>query len=83
MSIENPPSWPSGYIYNKHPFLKEYYSFLWEITIANMVGQWNNGVIIRHPRTPWLVIKISKWKWADDLVKELDNHDIITGIIDE
>jgi len=66
---------PSLYDIPKYIFLEKYKDILWEdISIKDVVWEWTQAIIMKHPINESLVIKIAKeWK-VDDIVQEFNNH---------
>ena len=70
--------------YKKYPFLSKHKEFLWEnLSINDVVWEWTQALIIKHPTESKLVVKVAKeWK-VDDLTQEFNNHEIMFRIINE
>ncbi len=58
-----------------YDFLKDYKGVLWEdLTIGDIVWEWNNALILRHPNKTDKVLKIAKPWRTDKLDVEFDIH---------
>lgn len=69
-------SWvKSLYEIPEYKFLEKHKDILGEnLTTNDLIWEWNNAVILKHPNKNNKVIKVSK-DWWDDLQKEFINHD--------
>lgn len=68
----------------EYDYLIGYKEILWEnIDISNILWEWVNGIVLKHP-TNWTVIKIRKpWMDKDDIWIEIDNHNKILWKLEE
>ena len=57
-------------IYKEFPSLEKHADFLGELKSWDILGQWVNGIIVRHPNKPDIVVKVAKEWLVDDLGKE-------------
>jgi hypothetical protein len=67
--------WEKLYELKEYKFLEQHKNILWEdITINDIVWEWNNALILKHPNKTDKVLKLAKpWK-TDSLDIEFDNH---------
>jgi hypothetical protein len=58
-----------------YDFLKKHKDILWEdLKIDDIIWEWTQAIIIRHPSDSTKVIKIAReWK-VDDILQEFNNH---------
>ncbi len=71
------PSFDSLYSQPKYSFLEQYKEILWEnISIDDIVWEWTQAIIMRHPTNENLVIKIAKPGEVDDIMQEFKNHNL-------
>ncbi|EKE28170.1 MAG: hypothetical protein ACD_3C00086G0014 [uncultured bacterium (gcode 4)] len=72
----------SEIVYSRYPFLNKYKEVLWEdLKMSDVVWEWTQAIILKHPTNKKLVLKIAKdWK-VDDIVKEFENHNLFSSKI--
>ncbi len=68
----------SLYAHPKYRFLEKYKDVLWEnITLNDIVWEWQNAVIVRYEKDPLYVVKVAMDKiWVDNLTLEFANHKV-------
>ena len=64
-------------VYNKHWQLRKYAEFLWELKSWDVLWEWVNAIIVRHPTIEDYVVKIPKMG-GDDIVKEAHKHNAVS-----
>ena len=58
-----------------YKFLEKHKDILWEdIKVNDIVWEWTQAIIMKHPNNEWLVIKIAKEWQVDDIIEEFNNH---------
>lgn len=77
LRMEKWPSLNSLYSDSKYSFLEKYKEVLWEnLSLDDVVWEWTQAIIIKHPTNEKLVIKIAKPWDVDDIMKEFHNHNL-------
>jgi len=72
------------YELKEYKFLEKYKDVLWEdLKISDIVWEWNNAVILKHPNKIDKVLKIAKPWRTDKLDVEFDNHAKFWEFLDE
>lgn len=63
------------FLEQKYKFLEKHKDILWENpTIDDIVWEWTQALIMKHPTNESLVVKVAKeWK-VDDITQEFNNH---------
>jgi serine/threonine protein kinase len=81
-SINAPKTSKNLYNDENYSFLSYYKEVLWEeLSMSNILWEWMNAVVLRHP-IEWTVIKIRKpWMQVDDIGNEIQNHEKVLKII--
>lgn len=74
---EKLPSLNSLYSHPKYSFLEKYKEVLWEnLSLDDIVWEWTQAIIMKHPTNEKLVVKIAKPWEVDDIMKEFHNHNL-------
>ncbi len=73
--VEKLSWWEKLYEIKDYKFLENYKDVLWEdLKISDIVWEWNNAVILKHPWFDNKIIKVAKWWESDKLDLEYENH---------
>ncbi len=64
-------------VYSKHWQLRKYADFLWELKSWDVLWEWVNAIVVRHPTIEGYVVKIPKMG-GDDIVKEAHKHNAVS-----
>lgn len=77
LPMEKWPNLNSLYSDSKYSFLEKYKDVLGEnLSLDDIVWEWTQAIIIKHPTNEKLVIKIAKPWDVDDIMKEFHNHNL-------
>ena len=69
------PKFSNIYEDPRYSFLSEYRDILWDITENDIIGEWMNAIILKHPnKDDKLVLKIAKSEKSNSLMDELSTH---------
>lgn len=73
--IWNKLDWIKLYWEDKYKFLEKHKDVLWENPSLNdIVWEWTQALILKHPTNERLVVKVAKEWNVDDIVQEFNNH---------
>lgn len=67
---------------NTEPY-RELREMLWDIDASDLLWEWQNAIILKHPNNSERVLKIAK-PWAiDDLMSEFKNHQRFYDVLEQ